>query len=346
MARYCGKCGTELNEKGLCPNCDKEIINKKQKSRKMKVLVVILFIVLLISCILGVFVVHNKNNRVNDENNSGISLLNSSINDTENKVSSITDTPTLPASSEKYDEILAEGDGYNIVRKHVETYDSAYDEYGVILDNGEWKTPMSNSNYLTYASEDILSDGYNSAYATPEYNYLGEGMFCVSVYCNVLGITTDTSEVSKNYMHGACIVLNIEEEMSFGAGGYLITKYYDGYTFAKMGNVGRVCRYDKKGNETVFADGSDSLRIGNPSQSLVYIGQKFYDVNTGEVKIDLSEYDMHHYGNSVDGKNYDSLSFNENGQCYFEFFNPAGTPYCGTIDLNGNFIEEPKPKNQ
>ena len=62
---------------------------------------------------------------------------------------------------------------------------------GVILDDGDWKTPMSNTNYLANASEDILSDGYNSAYGTPEYNYLGDGMFCVSVYCNVLGITTD-----------------------------------------------------------------------------------------------------------------------------------------------------------
>lgn len=330
---YCGKCGTELSNNGKCPNCDKDKISKK--SNMVKPIIVIVSIVLLILFTIAILLVHSENS-VDNKNHSTVSTSNSIINDIENEISSTTEMSTLPDSSDKYDEILVSGDGYNIVRKHVETYDSAYDEYGVLLDSGEWKTSMSNSNYLAFASEDILSDGYNSAYATPEYNYLGEGMFCVSVYCNVLGITTDTSDVWNNRMHGACIVLNIEEEFSFGAGGYLITPFYNGYTFAKMGNVGRVCRYDKSGNEMHFTNDSESIYVGKPSQDLIYIGKKFYDVNTGEEKIDLSEYDMHNY----------SLSFNEKGECYFEFKNPAGTEYGGTIDLNGVFIEEPKPIEQ
>lgn len=328
---YCGKCGTELNKKGLCPNCDNVMKNKQSKKRSIIVIVLIIFI-LLIFCAVAIFVALSKNNLNNDGSNSGITLSSNTANDIETKLPSTTEISTLPASSDKYDEILVSGGGYNIVRKHIETYDSAYDEYGVILDDGDWKTPMSNTNYLANASEDILSDGYNSAYGTPEYNYLGDGMFCVSVYCNVLGITTDTSEVWNNRMHGACIVLNIEKELSFGAGGYLITQFYNGYTFAKMGNVGSVCRYDKEGNEMHFANDSESIYIGEPSQNLIYIGKKFYDVNTGELKIDLSDYDMRNY----------SLSFNEKGECYFEFLNPAGTKYGGTIDLNGAFIEEPK----
>lgn len=332
MAKYCGKCGSELDKKERCPNCDNDIILKKAKSNKIKFITVVLLILLLTSCIVGVFILYNKSNKNNDNKKLNSSSSTYSTINTDNEITTIPEISTLPASSDKYDVILASGDGYNIVRKHVETYNSAYDEYGVILDNGEWKTPMSDSNYLAYASEAILSDGYNKAYATPEYNYLGDGMFCVSVHCNVLGITTDTRDVWNNRMHGACIVLNIEEELSFGAGGYLITKYYNGYTFAKMGNVGSVCRYDKKGNEKHFADDSESIYVGEPSKGLIYIGKKFYDVNTGEVKIDLSEYDMCNY----------NLTFSENGECFFQFRNPAGNVYGGTIDLKGNFIEEPK----
>ena len=65
---------------------------------------------------------------------------------------------------------------------------------------------------------------------------------------------------------------------------------------------------------------------------MIDINQKFYDIGTAKVVIDLSEYNM------VDEKN---MKF-ENGLYTFIFKNPAGTKFCGTIDRNGNFYEEPQ----
>lgn len=248
----------------------------------------------------------------------------------------------LPSSSDKYDEILASGGGYNIVRKHIESYDSSYDEYGIISDSREWLTQMSGTNYIANAVNSLMSDGYIRAYYKPEFYYLGESMFTVCCSCAVLGITDIPSGYFNSYeMHGVCAVINPEKELSFGAGGYLITEYKNGYTFTKSGNAGNVIRYDKEGNSKMFVQATNNPYIGHASCGLIYIDKKFYDVETGEVKIDLSEYNMETNGyESTTGGG--KLSFNDEGECYFQFYNPSMKKYGVTINTKGEFIDEPK----
>lgn len=267
----------------------------------------------------------NRNNLSNDSNESNLSQ---NVN--------------LPSSSDKYDEILASGDGYNLVRKHIESYDSSYDEYGIIKDSGEWVTEMSKTNYISTAVQSLMSDGYVVAYYKPEFYYLGESMFATYCACAILDVTDIPSGYFGTYaMHGVCWVINPEQEISFGAGGYLISEYKNGYTFTKTGNAGNVVRYDKEGNEKMFVQATSNPYIGHASCGLIYIDKKFYDVETGEMKIDLSEYDMEINGYETTTRG-GRLSFKENGECYFEFFNPSGKKYGVTINTKGEFLDEPQ----
>lgn len=63
MARFCGKCGTALNEEGLCPKCDLEITEKsapavntvKEKKQKPKALTVVITVFLSLCLFLTMF---------------------------------------------------------------------------------------------------------------------------------------------------------------------------------------------------------------------------------------------------------------------------------------------------
>lgn len=52
---YCGKCGAELNEKGLCPNCDK---NSRSKKKIVCISVIALF--LIISILIAIIIFNNN----------------------------------------------------------------------------------------------------------------------------------------------------------------------------------------------------------------------------------------------------------------------------------------------
>ena len=56
MAKYCGKCGSKLDEKtGLCPQCD-DVNPKQHKSRKGIIVSIVLLIVVVVGCLIAFFV--------------------------------------------------------------------------------------------------------------------------------------------------------------------------------------------------------------------------------------------------------------------------------------------------
>ena len=56
MAKYCGKCGSKLDEKtGLCPQCD-DINPKQHKSRKGIMISIVLLIIVVGGCLIAFFV--------------------------------------------------------------------------------------------------------------------------------------------------------------------------------------------------------------------------------------------------------------------------------------------------
>ena len=52
---YCGKCGAELNEKGLCPNCD-----KSSRSKKKIVCISVIALFLIISILIAIIIFNNN----------------------------------------------------------------------------------------------------------------------------------------------------------------------------------------------------------------------------------------------------------------------------------------------
>lgn len=63
MANFCGKCGAELNERGLCPNCD------KKKGKIKLILVATLCILLILIVVIIVISTHAKKENQNNNNN-------------------------------------------------------------------------------------------------------------------------------------------------------------------------------------------------------------------------------------------------------------------------------------
>ncbi|GEM_PF-4571916 len=236
----------------------------------------------------------------------------------------------LPGEGQ-YDTVLASGDGYYLVSKWVENYQEAYTEYGVINEDAKWLIPLSNDNAIAKAANSFSP--YAESYYDLKFDYANEGMFIVRRLCCIFPESIDFYNYAESYIaNGGCYVINVEYGgLSYEAGSF-ITKFYNGYCFYLKNRIGTIIRLENNGKETVFTkDGT--IPYGEPSNGLIYINEKFYDVETAEVKIDLSEYDMVSEGN---------MTFDENGQYTFVFKNPAGTRYSATIDTTGAFVNEPQ----
>ncbi|MDO4731765.1 MAG: hypothetical protein Q4B14_06595, partial [Clostridia bacterium] len=257
----------------------------------------------------------------NTSNQSAESTTNST---TQNKP----ETPKYPLEGE-YDEILAKGDGYYLVSKFEESYDSAATLYGVVSDAGTWVCPLSANNEFAKAANNI-QDGYSQSYHKIKYDYLGDKIFVIKNCSIILGRETIPSGYWGVYeSHGGCVMVDVNGKY-INSGGYIITEFKDGYAFTECGNAGLVYRLDKNGNQTKVRYVDDYFGI--PSEGLVCLSYIFYDIETLTPTIDLNEYDM--VTKSKD------LRF-KNGELYFEFKNPAGTKYHVKIDKTGKFLYDP-----
>ena len=238
-----------------------------------------------------------------------------------------------PIDSSQYDSVLAVGDGYYLVSLFSETYASASTAYGVVNESGEWVCSLSSSNGFATAVAELMSDGYNQAFSTPQYAYLGNGIFVVKVRCVIVGKEYVPSGYWNDWgFHGGCYLVDYSGQIR-NSGGFMITEIYDGYAFTMQTN-GRVDRLDLNGNsvEIGWRTSGKAEYIGIPSCGLVCCGNVFYDVKTGDAVIDLTEYDL------VEN---DCRYFEDDGTYTFEFYNPARSRYRATIDVTGKFVSEP-----
>lgn len=241
--------------------------------------------------------------------------------------------------SDKYDTILASGDGYYLVKKQEETYNSATTKYGVFDKNGNWVCPLTDYNYFAICADWAMESGYNKSYGNLSFSYMNEGFFLVKVYCALVEEGGIPSGYEATYSsHCKSYIVRYDGEL-ITSGKYLMTKYYDGYCFA-TDSGGDVIRIDKEGEKTYLATryrshqfGYDKLAV--PSCGLIYCNRAFYNVKTGKMAIDLSEYNL-------TNDNLGMYSFDKDGTFTFTFYNPNRTVYIATIDKKGNFVKEPK----
>ncbi len=347
---FCGQCGKEIIEGTVfCPYCGSRIVyhqpNSYQKSeitnevhmqssvktkstdktKKFIILIVAVAILLLAMLIIGLIV----NNVVNNQNN-----------DPEEK---------MPDSS-FYDQILASGDGYFVVSKHEESYNSAETKIGVITSENEWVMNLSSSNIFGEATEietgkPVLTGG--STYLT--YAYMGDGIFMCTLGVDIMRPGDEySSKIGSFSLTGSlgytCYFYNCKNNKSWQFTANCISPYDGDYML--VSNHGSVMdtqknQYgqgewlflvDKNGNpkdldmvlEDVFSPLSDGVFLN---------GSYFYDTD-GKPVLSLEQYNL---------VNREAICFID-GKCTINFKNPAGNEYIAVIDKEGNFIEEPVRK--
>lgn len=232
----------------------------------------------------------------------------------------------------QYDKVLAEGDGYYLVSKFEESYNSAYTMYGVVDENENWICPLSANNGFAKAAETV-QDAYCKSYYPIVYDYLGEDIFVIRTSCIILGEEKIPDGYWNSYSaHGACRTVNIYGDL-LHYGGFIISEFEDGYAFTESGNAGLVYRLDKNGGSEKLCYVDDYF--GEPSDGLICCNYIFYDIETMKVRFDLMDFDV--------VQDSGELSFVD-GELYFEFKNPAGTVYHTKIDTSGNMLYQPIKK--
>lgn len=343
--KHCDSCGKELNDRAnFCTFCGKSCIREQLKNETND------------SCETISFMVEDENSIHNCEPTSNIPVHNipnksrtfgmtcavlcvilmlicvlqfapyetNSSNETES-----TTEVTYPRSDE-YDKVVASGDGYYLVCKFEESYDYATTKYGVVDVDGNWICTLSSKNGFAFAAENV-QNGYTEAFHEIQYDYIGEDMFLIRSACIILGEEEIPTHYRTSWAANGCSIIVRADGTRIGTGGYVVTRFKNGYMFTQSGPAGLVYKIDKNGNETEVAYCKDY--IGQPSEGLICLDYKFYDTETCELRFDLTEYDL-----VADSS---TLSFDSGGELYFEFKNPAGTRYGVTINTDGKFIDEP-----
>lgn len=259
---------------------------------------------------------------------------------------------------DQYDEVLASGDGYYLVSKRVETYKEAYTEYGVIDQDANWLVPLAGDNEISKAIDELPHDRDHMVDHDQRFEYANEGMFAARLSGYIIPEADENWDWNSfEQMYGCCMI-NAKTGHCFNVGPFT-TRYYNGFCFCLRRNwrTLEVIRMDTNGEEFVFySDPSNDVysistkgwdcfgiegnkgycrQFGEPSNGLIYLAQKFFDIETAEVVIDLTEYDMDSIPDQF------SLKFDDDGTFTFRFRNPAGTMYEATIDMAGTFVEEP-----
>ncbi len=333
---YCSQCGKDFEDQyRFCPECGNILIidektsfsnNKKAKSPKNRCkknpsIFLAFAIVLLISIIVCYIKIDfNKTTDFDPSYNEDVSLDISYEHDI---------AATLPGEGQ-YDTLLAFGDGYFLVSRWFENYQEAYTEYGIINEDAVWLIPLSKNNSIARAVDGFSP--YAESYYDLKFDYVNDGMFIVRRQCCIFPESIDFYNYAESYIaNGGCYVINAETGGAYSAGAF-VTKYHDGYCFYLANRFGKIIRMDKNGN-TIELTNEGKIPWGEPSNGLIYINKKFYDIKTAEVKIDLSKYDIVSEG---------TKKFDNDKQFSFTFRNPAGTYYSVTIDMDGNFVDEPQ----
>lgn len=248
---------------------------------------------------------------------------------------------------DEYDEILAEGDGYYLVNKYEETYNSATTKTGIIHDSGEWVLDLSDDNIFSQASvQESGKSVVNGTNTFLSYDYVGEGIFVgtkgVDLYIKGKRYPKDIGNIELAGGGGQCCYFyNVYNQKSWSFSANHISCYDNGYMLASnqcsvngvsksFGNADWLFSVDAEGNisdldlelKTCFSTYSDGLFFANGY---------FYDIH-GKIKIDLTEYDFE----------YEETFYFEDDKCYIAFRNPAGNLYSVVIDKNGNFLSDPE----
>lgn len=236
-------------------------------------------------------------------------------------------------SPEKYDSVLAYGDGYFLVNKSVETYNSAEIQFGVINDESEWVLELSADNLFAESARKLNrpAGGANSAQYM-SYEYLGDGIFIATlgVYFSEPGVKGERSIGHHSGTDGnGCYFYNAKTNDSWEFNASIISKYEGDYMLACDRNNCLVA--DKIGNIKKLDIESPGPIDFAPLSDGVFLSNKvFYDIN-GNVVLSVEEYDL---------ENEENTCFID-GECEIKFRNPAGTLYAAVIDKNGDFIKEP-----
>lgn len=256
----------------------------------------------------------------------------------------VTPTQKPYPEQDKYDFVLAEGDGYYLVTKYEETYSSAVTLFGIVTENGDWILPLSSDTVFNEALEDANGQSIigSSKKVQTAYKYYGSGLFFSTVAVEVFQKNGGHYFINPNDLYSphamGCYFFNVYSKKSFSFAAEEITEFDEGQLLFYSDNRYNSPFYscDENGNVkelplTRYVPGNtDEGAFPTLSEGLFYYDRHFYSIS-GKMVIDLSMYDL---------INTRGLHFT-NGECCIQFKNPGGTVYYATIDKQGNFLVEP-----
>ena len=258
-----------------------------------------------------------------------------------------TATPTQKPYPErdKYDSVLAQGDGYYLVKKYEETYNSAVTKFGIVSDEGEWVLPLSSNTIFNQALDDANGQSImgSSKKVQTAYRYFGSGVFLSTVAVMVFQSNGGHYTLNPNDLYSphamGCYFFNVNNKKSFSFAAERMTEFDEGkllfYSDDRYGSCFKTC--DLSGDIKTISVRWDSPWYDKDaglfptlSEGFFYFDIFFYTID-GKCAIDLRKYELIETSR---------LHFS-NGQCSIKFKNPGGTVYYATIDKQGNFIAEP-----
>lgn len=224
--------------------------------------------------------------------------------------------------NDEYDKVLMSGDGYEIVAKWTDSFETSGNMIGVLRD-GKWLYPLSDDNiflqhrYLKEKPSRIIN---TSNY--DDFKYCSDGMFrienCFYDVYNNTGFIVDDYELSPNprYMRD----INFED-------GYTVVNAKD-----KEWGIYRLSR-----DGEMYDLGIDGT-AAKYSNGVFYCEGIFYDINGNKV-IDITDLSSKYKIHTAEGDG--RVYFARDGKCYLYAENDGGTTYLVVINRDGS-REEPQ----
>lgn len=158
MAKFCGKCGSRLNEQGKCPNCDRRIdkkMTKKGVERKITPAIkwgVIVAILIAVIAIGAIIVVSLVNNRSNNDGNSDIPTIDANDyfdnNSTIVSIVKVEDSDQIRSEAAVYKDFSARGFSKHSITTEYSLTGEYYEAF-VISETSTAKHPMYQTYYVT-----------------------------------------------------------------------------------------------------------------------------------------------------------------------------------------------------
>ncbi len=235
-------------------------------------------------------------------------------------------------TSEYYDFLLCEGDGYRLVAKREESVTDVTDLIGVLDSDYNWIVPLSSN---TSMNPNGRIPGYWSGYndfkhicegLSHSISYAGDGIFFVNLrnYQNswinhsdtqMLDVINGTWTDTENFRSCVSPIFNDHYFLSVDVGN-------DDYS-------GNVVIFDRNGRKQTNVYCDNFRELGQYSNGLFFSYDGFYDIDGTKV-IDLSEYAGH----------ITNCPVFQDGKCKLIAENDEGTEFSAIIDDQGNFISE------